>query len=220
MKKLFLMLLAAVTVQLGAQDLAHYKKIVKELSSAKYQGRGYAEDGANKAGKYLAKEFAKAGVDEVVCQPFTLNINTFPGKMEVSVDGKKLIPGVDFTLREFNPGLKGEFKIYYIDTLNYNPDKIFADLESPEYSGAFVVCDFMFTYKHSADFRRIASKEQCSCSGMLYTWEEPLKFYKAYGETVREKPVLWVKPSFPKELSTAVIVLRKRYSPLFVCTSK
>ena len=107
MKKLFLMLLAAVTVQLGAQDLAHYKKIVKELSSAKYQGRGYAEDGANKAGKYLAKEFAKAGVDEVVCQPFTLNINTFPGKMEVSVDGRKFIPGVDFTVREFNPGLKG-----------------------------------------------------------------------------------------------------------------
>ena len=42
MKKLFLLLLAAVTVQLGAQDLAHYKKIVKELSSAKYQGRGYS----------------------------------------------------------------------------------------------------------------------------------------------------------------------------------
>lgn len=45
---------AYVAMQLGAQDLAHYKKIVKELSSAKYQGRGYAEDGANKAGKYLA----------------------------------------------------------------------------------------------------------------------------------------------------------------------
>ena len=27
---------------LHAQDLTHYKKIVKELSSAKYQGRGYA----------------------------------------------------------------------------------------------------------------------------------------------------------------------------------
>lgn len=35
--------------------------------------------------------------------------------------------------------------------MNYNPDKILADLESPEYRGAFVVCDFMFTYKHSAD---------------------------------------------------------------------
>ena len=217
MKKLFLLLLAAVTVQLGAQDLSHYKKIVKELSSAKYQGRGYAEDGANKAGKYLAKEFAKAGVDEVICQPFTLNINTFPGKMEVSVDGKKLIPGVDFTLREFNPGLKGEFKIYYIDTLNYNPDKIFADLESPEYKGAFVVCDFMFTYKHSKDFRKIASKAECSCSGMLYTWEEPLKFYKAYGEKVREKPILWVKPSFPKDAKTIKVDMENKFLENYEC---
>ena len=217
MKKLFLLLLAAVTMQLGAQDLAHYKKIVKELSSAKYQGRGYAEDGANKAGKYLAKEFAKAGVDEVICQPFTLNINTFPGKMEVSVDGKKLIPGVDFTLREFNPGLKGEFKIYYIDTLNYNPDKIFADLESPEYKGAFVVCDFMFTYKHSKDFRKIASKAECSCSGMLYTWEEPLKFYKAYGEKVREKPILWVKPSFPKDAKSIKVDMENKFLENYEC---
>ena len=47
MKKLLLLILAVMTVQLNAQDLAHFNKIVKELSSAKYQGRGYAEDGAN-----------------------------------------------------------------------------------------------------------------------------------------------------------------------------
>ena len=41
MKKIFLLMLAVVSIQLSAQDLAHYKKIVKELSSAKYQGRGY-----------------------------------------------------------------------------------------------------------------------------------------------------------------------------------
>lgn len=39
---------------LNAQDLNHYKQIVKELSSSKYQGRGYVKGGANKAGKYLA----------------------------------------------------------------------------------------------------------------------------------------------------------------------
>ena len=217
MKKLFLLLLAAVTVQLGAQDLAHYKKIVKELSSAKYQGRGYAEDGANKAGKYLEKEFIKTGADKVICQPFTLNINTFPGKMEVSVDGKKYIPGVDFTVREFNPGLKGEFKIYYIDTLNYNPDKIFADLETPEYKGAFVVCDFMFTYKHAADFKHLNSKEHSSCSGMLYTWEAPLKFYKAYGEKVREKPILWVRPDFPKDAKTIKVNMENKFLENYEC---
>ena len=66
MKKILFLILAFVAVQLGAQDMAHYKKIVKKLSSAKYQGRGYAEDGANKAGKWIAKEFAKAGAVDVV----------------------------------------------------------------------------------------------------------------------------------------------------------
>ena len=71
MKRLWFILLAAFTVgmfqptTLQAQDLPHYKKIVKKLSSPKYQGRGYAKDGANKAGKYLMKEFKKAGVDMV-----------------------------------------------------------------------------------------------------------------------------------------------------------
>ena len=62
MKKLFVILLGVLaTMQVYAQDLSHYKRVVKELSSAKYQGRGYAKDGANKAGKFLKKEFTKAG---------------------------------------------------------------------------------------------------------------------------------------------------------------
>ena len=217
MKRILLLILIVVAAQVGAQDLAHYKKIVKELSSAKYQGRGYAEDGANKAGRWIAKEFAKAGADEVVCQPFTLDINTFPGKMEVAIDGKRQIPGVDFTVREFNPSLKGEFKLYYVDTLNYNPDKIFADLATPQYEGAFVVCDFMFTYKHIADFRKLQSKKDCSNSGLIYTWEAPLKFYKAYGETVKEKPILWVTPDFPKEAKSIKVDMDNEFLDDYEC---
>ena len=216
MKKLLLLVLAVITVQLSAQDLAHYKKIVKELSSAKYQGRGYAEDGANKAGRWIAKEFARAGADEVVYQPFTLDINTFPGKMEMSIDGKKMVPGVDFTLREFNPSIKGEYNLYYIDTLNYDADKIFADLASPEYEGAMVVCDFMFSYKHLADFKRLQSKE-CSNVGLIYTWEEPLKFYKAYGEVVREKPIIWVKPDFPTDAKRVKVNMENKFLKDYEC---
>ena len=217
MKRILLLILIVVAAQVGAQELAHYKKIVKELSSAKYQGRGYAEDGANKAGRWIAKEFAKAGADEVVCQPFTLDISTFPGKMEVAIDGKRQIPGVDFTVREFNPSLKGEFKLYYVDTLNYNPDKIFADLATPQYEGAFVVCDFMFTYKHIADFRKLQSKKDCSNSGLIYTWEAPLKFYKAYGETVKEKPILWVTPDFPKEAKSIKVDMENEFLDDYEC---
>lgn len=217
MKKLLLLVLVVVATQLNAQDLAHYKKIVKELSSAKYQGRGYAEDGANKAGKWIAKEFAKAGADEVICQPFKLDINTFPGKMEFSVDGKRQIPGVDFTIREFNPSVKGEYKLYHVDTLNYNPEKMFADLASPQYEGAFVVCDFMFTYKHMADFKKLQSKKECSNAGMVYTWEAPLKFYKAYGETVKEKPIIWVKPDFPTDAKTIKVDMENEFLKDYEC---
>ena len=83
MRKVALIVLVFVSSALAAQDLDHYKSIVKELSSAKYQGRGYARDGANKAGIYLQKEFIKAGADEVSLQPFTLDINTFPKKMKI-----------------------------------------------------------------------------------------------------------------------------------------
>ena len=217
MKKLLLLIVAVISVQLSAQDLAHYKKIVKELSSAKYQGRGYAEDGANKAGKWIAKEFAKVGADEVTCQPFKLNINTFPGKMDVRVDGKKLTPGVDFTLREFNPGLKGEFKLYYVDMENFDADKMYADLATPEYEGAMVVCDFMFSMKNGKAFRKLSSKKDCSNVGMVYTWEEPLKFYKAYGEVVREKPIIWVKPDFPKDAKTIKVDMENEFLKDYEC---
>lgn len=199
MKRLLSLLFILVAVQVGAQDAMHYNEIIKELSFAKYHGRGYAQEGANKAGMWIAKEFAKVGADEVVCQPFTHNINTFPGKMEFSVDGKKQVPGVDFTLREFNPGIKGEFKLYYVDMDNYDADKMFADLASPEWKDAFVVCDFMFTFQHGADFKKMQSKEECSNAGFIYTWEAPLKFYKAYGDTVKEKPIIWVTPDFPAD---------------------
>ena len=217
MKKLFLIALAFIFVEtfhetsLRAQDLKHYKKIVKELSSAKYQGRGYFYGGANKAGYYLVKEFQKAGVDKVAVQPFELSINTFPNKMEFSVDGKKQVPGVDFVMREYSPGARGTYSLYYIDTLNYNPQTIFSDLAKPENKDCFVVCDFWFIYKHREDFLKMENGNSCANAGMIYTWREPLKFYKAYGEQVVDKPVIWVSADFPKDAKTITVDIQNMF---------
>jgi len=194
MKKIAILFLFLAALQLGAQDLTHYKKVVKELSSAKYQGRGYARDGANKAGKYLEKEFRKAGVDQVTCQPFTIDINTFCGKMKMSADGKKLKAGVDFSMREYSPGVHGQFPVYHIDTLNFDPDRLFADLEKPEYRNCMVTCEYMFSYRNRDVFSRLQSKDGAPNAGFLYTWTSPIKFYKAYGHYVTDKPIVWVTP--------------------------
>ncbi len=195
MKKIvFLVVLVLAGMQVGAQNLAHYKSIIKELSSSKYQGRGYAKDGANKAGKFLQKEYEKAGVDEVIIQPFKLDINTFGGKMEMSADGKKLRPGIDFSMREYSPGVHGKFPVYHVDTLNFNPERIFADLAKPEYANCLVACEFWFTYRHRDVFSRLQKNGECTNAGLIYTWASPIKFFKAYGDHIVDKPIIWVTP--------------------------
>lgn len=193
-KLLIITLLLALLFPLQAQDLPHFKKVVKELSSAKYQGRGYARGGANKAGKYLEKEFRKAGAAEVTLQPFTIDINTFPGKAAMWADGRKLRAGVDFSMREYSPGVKGEFPVYHVDTLNFDGDKLLEELSRPENEGCLVCCDFWFTYRHRKVFSKLQKAGECPNAGLLYTWEAPIKFFKAYGEKVVDKPIVWVTP--------------------------
>ena len=194
MKKLLTTLLVLVSIQAGAQDLVHYKQIVKQLSSAKYQGRGYAKNGANKAGKFLQKEFEKAGVDEVTIQPFKLDINTFCGRMKMWADGRQLRAGIDFSMREYSPGVHGTFPVYHVDTLNFDAERMYADLQKPEYDNALVCCDFWFSYRHRKEFSRLQKAGECNNAGLLQTWASPIKFFKAYGEKVVDKPIIWVTP--------------------------
>lgn len=65
MKKgiILLVLALAVSARVDAQNPRLFKEIVTELSSSRYQGRGYAKDGVLKAGKYIEKQFRKAGVE-------------------------------------------------------------------------------------------------------------------------------------------------------------
>ena len=185
-------LLLAPAVQ--AQDLSRFEKMVRQLSGAKYQGRGYARDGVRKAGKYIAREFQKSGVDAVTLQSFTLDINTFSGKMDMWADGRKLVPGIDFSMREYSPGVHGEFPVYHVDTLNFSADKLFADLSKPENEGCLVCCEFWFTYRHRDVFSRLQKAGKCANAGLLFTWPAPIKFFKAYGEKVVDKPIIWVTP--------------------------
>lgn len=191
MKKFIALSLVSLCILFAqAQDLQSYTRIVKKLSSAKYQGRGYAQNGVVKAGNYLAQEFQKAGADTVFKQPFTQDINTYPGNMTMLVDDRKLSAGEDFVMREYSPGAHGTFKLYFVDTLHYDIERIIADLNKPENKDAMIVCDFWFPYKHGGDFRRLEGSETGN-AGFIYTWTTPLKFYKAYGQRVVEKPVIW-----------------------------
>src|ERR1700722_11496463 len=83
-----------------AQDSAFARKMVDTLSSPYFWGRGYTKDGMHKAADFLSSELKSFGVmpmhGKSYLQPFSFPVNTFPGKMEVAINGVQLVPGRDF----------------------------------------------------------------------------------------------------------------------------
>ena len=110
------------------QDLIYARKCVNELTSKKYHGRGYVKDGSNTAASFLFDEFLKYSTDEPISQSFSFPVNTFPGKMKVAINGKKLIPGKDYIIGTACPSITGDFKIFKIDSSNY--DAVSIDLKN------------------------------------------------------------------------------------------
>ena len=205
-------MLLHIAQPLSCQDLPRYQRIVRQLSSSKYQGRGYARNGVRKASRYIQKEFRKAHVDSMILQPFCLDINTFPGRMKLAVDGRQLVAGRDFTVREYNPATHGTFRLYHIDTLHYDFERIRSELALPQNQGAFVVCDFWFPYQHRKDFSFLQNPDSSGIGGLLYTWNEPLKFYKAYGERVAALPTIWTLSSvLPPTAETITADIDQRF---------
>jgi hypothetical protein len=110
MQKLFVHFVLFITIHVHAQSLSAGKKMVDTLTSAAFWGRGYTNDGMKKAGKFLTAEFQAYGLTPMngngFLQEFSYSVNTFPGKMEVSVNGKNLIPGKDFIIAAESHGIK------------------------------------------------------------------------------------------------------------------
>jgi aminopeptidase YwaD len=119
-KQLSKVLLVAAMVCSGqyllAQDMDYARSVVKTLASPGYKGRGYFGDGAAKASEFIAAAFKKAGLLPLNAgsyyQSFKLSVNTFPGKVDVALNGAKLITAKDYLVDASSPASSGTFKVY------------------------------------------------------------------------------------------------------------
>ena len=92
-----------------------------------------------------------------------------------------------------------------------------ADLAKPENKGCFVVCDFWFCYRNNKVFRQLQTGDGCPNAGMIQTWEPLLKFYKAYGERVMGKPIIWATSDFPKGAKKITADIDNRFLENYEC---
>ncbi|MGF2413314.1 MAG: M28 family metallopeptidase, partial [Ferruginibacter sp.] len=122
MRRLLVVLLLACSSAAPAQNISFGKKMVDTLTSPYFWGRGYTNDGMKKAADFLAAEFKTYGLEPMgknYLQPFSYPVNTFPGKMELSVNGKDLVPGKDFIVNPDAKGVKGSGDFEPLDSIQF-----------------------------------------------------------------------------------------------------
>jgi aminopeptidase YwaD len=120
---------------LQAQDISYNRKMVDTLTSPTFWGRGYTNDGMKKAAIFLANEFKKLGLKPLgkkdYLQKFNYSANSFPGNMEVSINDKKLIAGVDYIVGAESKGCNAIGKVEQKDSATFidAKNKIIVSLE-------------------------------------------------------------------------------------------
>jgi aminopeptidase YwaD len=118
MKKAILSLLLLISTYSFAQDLAYARRNLNTLTAAPLWGRGYTKNGMTKAADFIEREFKSMGLNPLK-QPFTFPVNTFPGKMSATINGKRLIAGQDFIVHQAGRGLKGSGSFIQKDSVHF-----------------------------------------------------------------------------------------------------
>ena len=122
-KSLIISFVLLSVVSLSAQNLDRVRQHIQTLSSLEFHGRGYTFGGSDKAAKYIADEFKSLGVKpfgKSYYQNFSYDVNTFPAKMCVSIDGKEMQPGTDFVVGQMMPTTKASYELFLPDSLLLN----------------------------------------------------------------------------------------------------
>lgn len=171
MRFLWLALFLFVTTVVPAQDSLYTRRVIQELTSEKYNGRGYVKSGDSKAANYIAAEFKRIGLqpgaDGSRVQEFSFPVNTFPGTVSCALDGQTLQPGIDFIV---DPGMSSISGMFDVVTIT----RSMASYTSSEIKGRFVLLDTNGTgFSIDKEDLQAWKKNVFGAAGMI--WVQPTK---------------------------------------------
>lgn len=120
MKKCLLALCLLISRPALAQDITLTRNILDTLSSKTMWGRGYTNNGLALAADFIGRAFQAYGLKPLdgksFKQPFSFPVNTFPGSMDVKINGKVLVPGKDFIVMPQSKGNRASGKLEQRDS--------------------------------------------------------------------------------------------------------
>lgn len=123
MKKILFIFLVFFTWGMRSQDSLYARLVIKKLTSKEFYGRGYLNNGLDKAAKYISSELKRLKAQPLFTtgyfQWFDFDVNTFPDKISVKVNGKLLKPGIDFIPNPESGSIKGKFTLVKKDSITF-----------------------------------------------------------------------------------------------------
>ena len=123
MKKALFFLCLIASNHARSQDMAFARKLVDTLTSPYFWGRGYTKDGMKKAGSFIAEQYKSFGLLPIASkdfkQMFSYPANTFPGRMELKINGHQLVAGKDFIVLPESGKIHANGILKQKDSANY-----------------------------------------------------------------------------------------------------
>lgn len=129
-----------------SQDTLYVRQIVNELTSPAMHGRGYVQRGDSLAAERIAEEMKRIGLRmypgmNSYFQPFSIRVNTFPDKMELGINGKKMKPGIDYIVSPDCPKIKGNYTPVLLDNKTMNNSELLTVFQNTNAKGKILIAD-------------------------------------------------------------------------------
>lgn len=152
------------------------KQLLDSLCSERYDGRGYVNNGDNRAADFIVRELTNSGVQEIpnhnFTQPYAINVNTFPTEIELVLGNDTLIPGADYLVHPYSGTAQGDFNVIEINEANYEA-----------------------VYKKAIDFSKAPKSQTIYAFNFTGITDKDLnaKIHESAIKTMNYFPVIWVE---------------------------
>jgi len=143
----FLFSLLFASALLYAQNIAYVKGMIDTLASPGFYGRGYVNNGDKIASAFILKQLKKDklsffGSDSL--QRFHLNVNTFPGTLEFSINGEVKTPGMDYLLKPEAPSINETYEVLLLNEHTMSTPELIEKFNHKKLSKIALVIDTGF----------------------------------------------------------------------------
>lgn len=104
------------------QDTTYARLVIKKLCSKELLGRGYVNNGVNKAASFIVNELKTIGVckfGKSYAQNYEFPVNTFPGNMSVLLYGKAIVAGKHYLIEPSAKSVKMKLQLIKTDSVTY-----------------------------------------------------------------------------------------------------